>query len=100
MPNLSHIEGFEWGEGNTRKSADKHDVSQQEAEQVFLDPSLIVTADAPHNRQEDRLHALGKTGDGRLLQITFTLRRNATLIRVISARPMHRKERTIYGQET
>ncbi len=29
------IEGFEWDDGNARKSADKHGVSQSEAEQVF-----------------------------------------------------------------
>jgi hypothetical protein len=28
--------------------------------------------------------------------VTFTLRQNATMIRVISARDMHRKERRVY----
>jgi len=42
--------------------------------------------------------ALGKTHAGRRLQITFALREDGTLIRVISARDMHRKERSIYEQ--
>ena len=45
-----------------------------------------------------RFHALGKTLDGRALHITFTLRGDSTLIRVISARDMHRKERSVYDQ--
>ena len=40
----------------------------------------------------------GKTDDNRALHITFTLRQSGQLIRVISARDMHRKERTIYEQ--
>ena len=30
------ITGFDWDEGNARKSADKHGVTQAEAEQVFF----------------------------------------------------------------
>ncbi|MFN9154701.1 MAG: BrnT family toxin, partial [bacterium] len=40
----------------------------------------------------------GKTLDGRALHITFTLRGDGTLIRVISARDMHRKERSVHDQ--
>ncbi len=39
-----------------------------------------------------------KTDEGRALHITFTVRQSASLIRVISARGMHRKERAIYEQ--
>ena len=51
-----------------------------------------------HHRGID-LHALGATDRGRLLYITFTLCVSATLIRVISARDMHRKER-VYDEQT
>jgi len=54
--------------------------------------------DARHSQTEARYHALGETDDARLLHITFTLRQGGTLIRVISARDMHRKERAIYEQ--
>lgn len=47
---------------------------------------------------EPRFHALGKTHEGRRLHITITLRDAGHLIRVISARDMHRKERAIYEQ--
>lgn len=93
------IVGFEWDAGNARKSIDKHSVGQAEAEQVFFNEPLLVVADDKHSQAEPRHHALGKTDSGRLLHITFTLRRNETLIRIISARDMHRKERVFYEQE-
>jgi uncharacterized DUF497 family protein len=45
------------------------------------------------------LHALGRTDAGRPLHISFTLRGGGNLIRVISARTMHRKERLRYNQK-
>ncbi len=99
MLDLAHIEGFDWDEGNSRKSTDKHRVSQAEAEQVFFNEPLLVLEDVAHSVDEPRFHALGRTDEGRLLHITFTLRRERRLIRVISARDMHRKERQRYDEE-
>lgn len=96
MLDLSQIAGFDWDDGNSRKSADKHGVSQAEAEQVFVNRPLTITDDETHSADEGRLHALGKTSENRLLQVTFTLRQGGTLIRIISARAMNRKERAIY----
>lgn len=97
MIDLSKISGFEWDEGNARKN-DKHGVSMAEAEQVFFNAPLLLLDDTAHSQKENRLHALGKTNEGRALHITLTLRESNTLIRVISARDMHRKERTIYDK--
>ena len=98
MIDLDQIAGFDWDDGNRRKSADKHDVSQAEAESIFFNDPVIVVEDAKHSGREQRLNALGKTAQDRLLHITFTLRRDGTMIRVISARDMHRKERKAYEQ--
>jgi len=95
---LERIIGFDWDAGNARKN-DKHDVSQSEAEQVFFDPRLLMVPDLGHSSGESRFHALGQTIDGRHLHIAFTLRRNETLVRIISARDMHRKERTFYARK-
>ena len=100
MLDLAQIEGFEWDAGNSRKNVEKHDVSQAEAEQVFFNEPLLILEDVGHSSRETRLHALGHTDAGRLLHITFTLRGDGKLIRVISARAMHRKERLHYEQET
>ena len=98
MIDLDQLAGFEWDDGNSRKSADKHDVSQAEAESIFFNDPLIVVVDAKHSEKEQRFNALGKTTQNRLLHITFTLRQNGTTVRVISARDMHRKERKAYEQ--
>ena len=94
----ARVTGFDWDEGNARKSADKHDVSQAEAEQVFFNEPLLLLADAKHSNHEARCHALGQTDDSRRLHISFTLRAAGSLIRVISARDMHRNERKLYEQ--
>lgn len=100
MIDWAQIEGFDWDQGNSRKSTDKHGVSQAEAEQIFFNDPLLVVDDPRHSEREARFHALGRTEAGRLLHVTFTLRDHDTLIRVISARPMHRKERVRYEQES
>jgi len=97
MIDFTKITEFDWDEGNVRKN-DKHGVSMAEAEQIFFNNPLLLIADAKHSQGEPRLHALGKTDEGRTLHITFTLRNAGEHIRVISARDMHRKERTIYEQ--
>lgn len=97
MIDLSAITGFDWDEGNSRKNS-KHGVSTAEAEQVFFNAPLLLLADVKHSQQEPRFHALGRTHQDRLLHITFTLRQQNTHIRVISARDMHKKERSIYEQ--
>ena len=99
MIDLSVIVGFDWDDGNSRKSLDKHSVDQREAEQIFLDPRLLVLLDEKHSVKEMRYHAFGRSAAGRLLQVSFTLRQNATLIRVISVRSMSRKERSRYEEE-
>ena len=93
------ISGFEWDAGNARKNADKHSVSQSEAEAVFFRQPLLLLPDPRHSEQEARFHALGQTQDGRRLHITFTLRAQGSLIRIISARDMHRRERSFYDQQ-
>ena len=98
MIDWTQITSFDWDEGNARKSIEKHNVSQAEAEQVFFNEPLLVLADEKHSEMELRFHALGKTESNRWLHITFTLRADNTLVRVISARDMHRKERKIYEQ--
>jgi uncharacterized DUF497 family protein len=96
MLDLSRIAGFDWDGGSARKSADKHGVSEAEAESVFFNDPLIVSEDLKHSRNEPRFNALGVTLEGRLLHVTFTLRQSDTLVRVISARDMNRKERQFY----
>ena len=93
---LGDLDGFEWDEGNSDKNWHNHQVRQAEAEQVLLNRPVVVAADLKHSRTEARYLALGRTESGRYLAIVFTTR--GTLVRVISARPMSRVERRVYGQ--
>jgi len=92
------LTGFDWDAGNARKNTEKHGVGQAESEQGFFNSPLIIVEDVGQSRVEARYHTLGKSDEGRRLHITFTLRGARSLIRVISARDMHRKERRIYEQ--
>ncbi len=98
MIDWRQLTGFDWDRGNARKNVDKHRVSQAEAEQIFFNQPLLLLPDPRHSQQEARYHALGITDDSQLLHITFTLRSGGRLIRVISARDMHRKEKVVYEQ--
>ena len=99
MFDLNLISGFNWDQGNARKN-EKHGVTMSEAEQLFFNAPLLLLDDLVHSQKEPRFHALGQTDEGRSLHITFTVRQAGQLIRVISARDMHRKERSIYDQAT
>ncbi|MGD0129710.1 MAG: BrnT family toxin [Terriglobia bacterium] len=89
--------GFEWDEGNTEKNWEKHAVADFECEEVFFNQPIVVRHDPKHSRREARNYALGRTDQDRLLFVAFTVRRS--LIRVISARGVTRKERRIYEAE-
>ena len=96
MVDFNDIVGFEWDAGNAYKSTEKHAVSQGEAEEIFFNQPLLIAGDEKHSLEEMRYLALGVTAIGRLLSVIFTLRKKATLIRVVSARPMSKKERAFY----
>ena len=100
MIDFERITGFDWDEGNRRKNFDSHGVADFEAEEIFLDPRVTIAADSGHSQQEPRWAAFGTTIGGRALTIVFTLRAERTLIRIVSARDMSRKERKTYGQKT
>jgi uncharacterized DUF497 family protein len=50
--------------------------------------------DTAHSQEEDRFYALGQTDAQRRLFVVFTMR--GSLIRVISARVMNRREKKAY----
>lgn len=86
--------GFEWDEGNILKSWERHRVSASECEQVFFNRPLTTFADVAHSSDEPRFYALGQTDSARRIFIVFTVRNS--LIRVISARDMSRRERRAF----
>ncbi len=93
---LAQCTGFQWDAGNAEKNWELHQVSQGECEQVFFNRPLLVAPDVEHSGREPRYAALGQTNAARLLVVVFTIR--ATLVRIISARDMSRRERRMYEQ--
>lgn len=91
---LEGCTGFDWDDGNVDKNWDLHRVAFWEAEEVFFNEPLIVRADPAHSGPEHRNVALGRTDSGRLLFLSFTVRHS--MIRIISARDMTRRESNTY----
>ena len=89
--------GFDWDDGN-RSKCEKHGLSQDEIQSLFLRPVLILP-DKPNPQGEIRYRAIGKTSKGRNAFIVFTWRESSTaerLLRPISARYMHKDEVIAY----
>jgi uncharacterized DUF497 family protein len=86
--------GFQWDVGNINKNLYRHNVENWECEQIYFNEPLIILDDPKHSYAEKRWAAFGKTDAGRMLTLIFTKR--DSLIRVISARDMKRKERIFY----
>lgn len=98
MIDFKKIIGFEWDDGNSQKNQEKHGVTQGESEEIFFNEPLLIADDQKHSSHEVRFVALGKSNFGILLTAIFTLRKKQTLIRVISIRPMSKRERKYYEQ--
>jgi uncharacterized DUF497 family protein len=96
MHPLDGCVGFDWDDANAQKNWERHRVTPEEAEDVFLNEPLVVRSDVRHSQREKRYYALGQTSFGRYLFVAFTIRRN--LIRVISVREMNRREQEVHGK--
>lgn len=96
MVDLNTVTGFDWDENNREKNWERHQVSAGECEEVFFNIPLLLEDDPSHSQKEPRYYVLGHTIAGRRLFIAFTIREDK--IRVVSARDMSKKERSIYEQ--
>lgn len=85
---------FDWDEGNLDKNLVKHNVTNQEAEEIFSNKPFLGSKDTTHSDQETRYQALGKTTKERLLFISFAIRNKK--VRPISCRDMNKRERSKY----
>ncbi len=86
--------GFDWDEGNADKSWIAHRVTRSECEETFFNEPFLLTVDLHHSASEPRFYGLGHTDEGRRFFLVSTVR--GTLVRVISARDMSRRERREY----
>ena len=92
---------FEWDPRKAEANAVKHGVSFDDAVTVFLDPDALDGPDLQHSSAEARSRRLGRSADGRVLMVAYTIRRSgdAEAIRLISARRASRRERAAYASK-
>lgn len=94
---FDNVTGFDWDSDNNTKNYYKHQVTQVESEQIFFNQPLIIEQDNKNSHSEKRYYGLGQTDIGRKLFVVFTIRKS--LIRIISARDMNKRERGAYDQK-
>ncbi len=87
---------FEWHEPKAQTNKRKHQISFPLAAQVFRDP-LVDQAIEGDEHGEIRWRAIGQVGRI-LVRVTYTTReeKGVTIIRIISARKVDRRERLAY----
>lgn len=86
---------FDWDKGNKDKNFKKHGISNEEAEEVFLNEP-VTFEDLKHSKLEKRFNSLGETDAGKKIFISFTVRGDKT--RLISIRLMSKKEGQQYAE--
>jgi len=87
---------FEWDGAKAASNLDKHGVGFEEALTVFDDPLATIFDDEEHSNREPREIIVGHSDQGRLVLVIFTER--SERVRIISARPATRRERTDYEE--
>lgn len=94
---MESFSGLDWDAGN-RAKCQKHGVSIEEIEAMFAGEPRY-SPDLAHSIVEQRYLATGRTTAGRALLVIFTVREydGERFVRPVSARYMHAKEASRYG---
>lgn len=88
---------FEWDLGREIQNIVKHGYTFKTAMEVFADPNVVRVEDEKHSSEEDRYYAVGKTKDGIILTVRYTIQGNT--IRIFGAANW-RKWRKFYEKNT
>lgn len=93
---------FEWDEFKNIKNYQKHGISFEEALTVFYDNEALCIFDEGNSSDEDRFVIMGMSERNRLLIVCHCLRKEESVIRIISARKAtshenHQYEESITG---
>jgi len=91
---------FEWDETKNRANIHKHQISFDEAKNVFEDPLHIARLDCRFNYFEERWITIGSTKKEKILVVAnmFFDENNEEIIRIICARKATQKEKDFYEQ--
>ncbi len=89
---------FDWDLWNIQKNELKHGISALEAESSFADEQHVIFDDLKHSTETEKRYIMyARSMESRILMLGFTVRKKK--IRIITARPASRKERSIYEKE-
>ncbi|MDQ7085460.1 MAG: BrnT family toxin [Sulfurovum sp.] len=86
---------IEWSDEKNKINIEKHQISFDEAKEVFLDAMHISRLDHRFDYFEERWITLGKTSKDKILVVAnmFFDENGEEIIRIISARKANQKER-------
>lgn len=85
---------FEWDSGNIEKNFAKHRITNKQIEEAFTVKNSYIMEDVRHSLMEQRYMLWSRLIMDGYITVIFTIR--SSRIRVISARPMNKKERKVY----
>ena len=91
---------FSWDPVKAAANFEKHGITFEQAATVFSDADGLDWEDLEHSTRETRYKRLGRSVDGRILILVYTVRSTKDgkeTIRIISARQASRKERKAHS---
>ena len=91
---------FEWSDEKNRLNIKKHNISFEDAKEVFFDPMHIAKLDHRFDYFEERWITIGKTTKDKVVVVANMIFDDSgeEIIRIISARKANHKERNFYEQ--
>ena len=88
---------FEWDEQKEKINIKKHKIDFSTAAHVFGDDRRIEKFDGKHSENEDRFKVIGAiNGHLMVIVVSYTMRNDDNVIRLISARKAEKEERYEY----
>jgi uncharacterized DUF497 family protein len=92
---------FVWDEDKAKTNKIKHNVSFEEAIEIFRDPNMLDNFDKQHSTLDEIRYNAIALSSKRLLFVVFTitLEQQEETIRIISARKAEKQEKELYEKE-
>ena len=87
---------FEWDLNKALTNVKKHGVSFEEASTVFDDENAILFDDPDHSESEERFMLLGLSIEANMLIVCHCVRKEGSIIRIVSARRATKSETKQY----
>lgn len=87
---------FDWDDSKNEANIARHGLSFYEAQDAFFDKHRVILLDKKHSSKEKRYFCIGKTANGGIATVRFTIRNDQ--IRIIGA-GYWRKGKRLYDKQ-